>query len=373
MFFYIDESGHTGNNLFDIKQPYLYYGVLGSPLNLDILAETEVCKMRNILDVEDRLHAAELGEEKLVKVIPILYKLSKDKKISFDFYRLNKSDYPVLCFFDQVFDQGINPAMTWTGYWTPLRYVLLAELDKLFTKNLKIIAWSARLESKDTKCDEMVRDVCNQLLDKLQKIEDERIKVLLHDTLSWAIHNTRKLNFNAKSKRDKKFISPNLIGFQSAYFGVINRSKKAKRKILKVIIDQQHQFNSVQDYLAEIYRRVEGENYPLGWNIGEMDLRKTKMPLPTFSSSKSSYGLELVDLYLWLFKRYQEDKLNHPALIKFVDSQLKKAYFDEVSIKATTFRFKNWMRSLEPMTEEDYLRGQYFKELDEKRRTSFQV
>ena len=78
MFFYIDESGHTGNNLFDSTQPYLYYGVLGSQLNLDILAEPEVRKMRKILGVEDRLHAAELGETNLVKILPDLYKLSKE-------------------------------------------------------------------------------------------------------------------------------------------------------------------------------------------------------------------------------------------------------------------------------------------------------
>jgi hypothetical protein len=28
MFFYVDESGHTGSNLFDPAQPQLYYGVL---------------------------------------------------------------------------------------------------------------------------------------------------------------------------------------------------------------------------------------------------------------------------------------------------------------------------------------------------------
>ena len=373
MFFYIDESGHTGNNLFDSTQPYLYYGVLGSQLNLDILAEPEVRKMRKILGVEDRLHAAELGETNLVKILPDLYKLSKDRKISFDFYRLDKSDYPVLCFFDLVFDQGINPAMTWSGYWTPLRYVLLAHLDKLFTTDLKKLAWSARLESKDSTCDEIVQNICNQLLDKLHKIDDKRLNELFHDTLSWAIHNTRELSFNAKSKRDKKFISPNLIGFQSAYFGIVNRSKKAKRKVFKVTIDQQDQFNTVQDYLAEIYRKVEGESYPIGFNIGEMDLTKTKMPLPSFSSSKKSYGLELVDLYLWLFKRYQEGKLNHPALIQFVNSQFKKAYFDEVSIKATTFRFEAWMRTLEPMTEEDYKRGLHLKQMEENRRKSFLV
>jgi len=373
MFFYIDESGHTGNNLFDSTQPYLYYGVLGSQLNLDILAEPEVRKMRKILGVKDRIHATELGENNLSKIIPELNKLAKKRRIFFDFYRVHKTDYPVICFFDQVFDQGINPAIPWSSYWTPLRYVLLAELNNLFSIDLRIKAWKARLESKDSVCDEAVQFICKSLLKRVIHLRDVRLKELLYDGLTWAIQNTRQLNFNAKSKNDKKFISPNLIGYQAAYFGIINRSKRSKKQVFKIIIDQQDQFNTVQNYLSDLYRQIEGQNYPLGWNIGEMDLRKVKMPLPIFCSSKKSYGLELVDIFLWIFKRYQEDKLKHPILINFVESRINNVYTDEVSIEATTNRFKNWMRSLGPMTPEEYQRGQQIKQMEENRRKSFLV
>ncbi len=41
MYFYVDESGHTGTNLFDDDQPILYYGVLSSELDVDDLASGE--------------------------------------------------------------------------------------------------------------------------------------------------------------------------------------------------------------------------------------------------------------------------------------------------------------------------------------------
>ena len=85
MFFYIDESGHTGNNLFDVTQPYLYYGVIGSLVNLDMLAKDEVEKIRKKFGVE-RLHATELGETKLVNLIIDLKRLSKKYSLTFDFY-----------------------------------------------------------------------------------------------------------------------------------------------------------------------------------------------------------------------------------------------------------------------------------------------
>lgn len=37
MFSHVDESGHTGSELFDATQPVLYYGVLSSDMNLDVL------------------------------------------------------------------------------------------------------------------------------------------------------------------------------------------------------------------------------------------------------------------------------------------------------------------------------------------------
>lgn len=41
MFFYVDESGHTGANLFDEAQPTLFYGVLSSAVHLDYVAEPD--------------------------------------------------------------------------------------------------------------------------------------------------------------------------------------------------------------------------------------------------------------------------------------------------------------------------------------------
>jgi hypothetical protein len=53
LYFYVDESGHTGPNLFDENQPILYYGVLSSKINLDAAAESRVKKIRKKLGVKD--------------------------------------------------------------------------------------------------------------------------------------------------------------------------------------------------------------------------------------------------------------------------------------------------------------------------------
>jgi hypothetical protein len=68
MYFHVDESGHTGTNLFDEDQPILYYGVLSSKFNIDNQAEKELSVLRKRLGVQ-RLHASELGNGGLVQIV----------------------------------------------------------------------------------------------------------------------------------------------------------------------------------------------------------------------------------------------------------------------------------------------------------------
>ena len=145
MYFYIDESGHTGPNLFDPDQPMLYYGVLSSQVNVDFLAEEHLQKLRRQAQVP-RLHANELGNGGLVPLIEGLVEIQRRLDFRFDLYRVAKPDHAIICFFDQVFDHGNNPAITWSGYWTPMRYVLLLKLASLFDEDVAKRAWEARIE-----------------------------------------------------------------------------------------------------------------------------------------------------------------------------------------------------------------------------------
>lgn len=46
MYFYVDETGHTGPNLYDRTQPVLSYGALSSSVDLDKAAEAELTVLR---------------------------------------------------------------------------------------------------------------------------------------------------------------------------------------------------------------------------------------------------------------------------------------------------------------------------------------
>lgn len=107
----MNESGHTGPQLFDTAQPVLYYGVISSDVNLDVLAEERLIPLRKHPGI-DRLHAAQLGGGRLVTIADELVAMQKKFDLRFDLYRVNKPDHAVICFYDQVSDPAMNPAVT---------------------------------------------------------------------------------------------------------------------------------------------------------------------------------------------------------------------------------------------------------------------
>jgi hypothetical protein len=367
MHFFVDESGHTGPNLFDSHQPMLYYGVLSSRLNVDVMAESVVRSLRRRLAVP-RLHAAELGNAGLASVANDLVGLQRRLDLRFDFYRVAKPDHAVICFFDQVFDQGVNPAMTWTGYWTPLRYVLLLKVASLFDEGLARLAWDARLQLDDRQAERLVSEVCYQLLERVGRLPDARSRQLMGDVLTWAAEHPQELSYNAQSKLDRLSVMPNVIGFQSVMTGIASRLLKAKRKAARVVVDQQSQFNRAQRTLHEYYMAASKVTLQSGPGLPEVSYRGVPDVPIEFLGGANSYGLELVDVYLWTFRRIVERQEVAPSLIQLALPQMRRGQADEISLRAIEKRWTRWFEDLPAPTHEQMEKAKVIQAIDEGRR-----
>lgn len=370
MYFYVDESGHTGTNLFDENQPVLYYGVLSSKVNLDVLAENELSVLRKRLGVK-RLHASELGNGGLVQIVDDLINIQKKYDLRFDIYRIAKPDHALICFFDQVFDQVLNPAITWSAYWTPLRYVLLLKLASLFDEDILKIAWSARIELNDEKANAGLIEVCRTIKGRVSELPDERSRTLIYDALNWAQNNPTEIQYNAKRKKDLLSITPNLIGFQSVMHGIASRLKKNNKNASIITVDQQSQFNKGQKTFAEFCVSV--KNAPLlsiGPGLPEIDFKDMPTIPLSFKSGTYSAGLEVVDVYIWLFKRMLEEKEVANELQPFINKQIPKSKTYEISINAISSRSQKWFEELPEPTEDEIKKGSELMKIDEARRIS---
>lgn len=370
MYFYVDESGHTGPELFDETQPMLYYGVLSSSFNVDLLAESAMALMRKKLGVE-RLHASELGNGRLVLIIDQLCGLQKRLDLRFDLCRVAKPDHAVISFFDQVFDQGVNPAVTWMGYWSPLRYVLLLKVAFLFDEEIAKAAWQARICMKDAEAQAGLIRVCRTLRERVPELPDARSRQLIGEALLWAEHNASSISYNVTDKKALLQIAPNMIGFQSVMHGIAARVKKAKRNASRIVVDQQSQFNKSQKSLAEFYASARGVALESGPGMPKMDLKHIPQVPIQFASSKNSAGLELVDVHLWIFKRVLEGKEVAPELYALLKPQLLRSQTNEVSLNALAKRWTKYFNEipeLKDMPAERVARAEQIHAIDEERR-----
>ena len=102
VFFHIDESGNTGNNLFDKQQPVLSYGMLSSRWDVDTHATAERAAILRIIGAPS-LHANQLTPTQLREISSALIELHNRFEFHFDYYFIDKPSFAVVTFFNAVF------------------------------------------------------------------------------------------------------------------------------------------------------------------------------------------------------------------------------------------------------------------------------
>ncbi|MDT8855039.1 DUF3800 domain-containing protein [Paracoccaceae bacterium Fryx2] len=339
MYYYIDESGNTGLHLFDPAQPLLYYGVLGARANLDVIAAPLLRTLRKELGVK-RIHANELGVAKLTTIAERLEKFSKKNDLRFSIFTVDKKDHAIISYFDQVFDAGLNEAVAWNHYWTPLRYPLLFKVAYLFDEEIAKTAWKARLEKNSARCASMLQGVHRQLLANISRLPDARSREIIDGAIRWADANPDEISYGVGNYDTSLQISPNLVGFQSVLYGVGTESNAMGQKVHKITVDRQTEFNKAQAELAGIYQKLRGHKSSLGPGMPEFDYSTLPETPPEYKPGDESAGLELVDVTLWTAKRMREDKSVSNELKSLFFRQARRGHTDEVSLAALDRRWR---------------------------------
>jgi hypothetical protein len=366
-YFYVDESGHTGPNLYDPAQPILYYGLLSSTHNVDAIALNDVSRLRAVFGVE-RLHASELKAEQLGPLGSTLSSLQRRMDLRFDIYEVNKRDHAIIAFFDQIFDCHMNPAVAWHHYWTPMRYFFLLNLATLFDETLGKKAWEARISLDEGRAAIAVAEVCKALLDRLPTLRDPRTRTVLEEALRWAAEHPAALSYNAGSSAAAKAIMPNVIGFQSVMFRIAGRVHALKPSKVAITVDRQSQFNTAQRSIAEVYGRARGSTLPMGPGMPVVDF--TGMPdCPiVVAGGADSPGLEITDVCLWAFRRVNEGREVPDALVPVCKRLASRTDTDEVSLRALERRWGDHFSKMPEPGEEQIATARALLELAEQRR-----
>jgi len=360
MFFHIDESGNTGNNLFDVSQPRLSYGVLSSTKNSDVLCKDIHNKILEQIGKE-YIHANVLGIGGLCDIAPELIEIQKQINFDFDYFFIDKITFALTMFFEAVFDAGLNEAVKWDTYWTPLRYLMIHKLKLLFDEELLKKSWDLCISNR---IENRVADIVN-LLSELKKrtvrinILDGRSKELMIYAFEFGINNPLSLDFGTN---DRKLISPNAVGFQFVVAAIARRARLKKQKnISSIIVDKQKQFNNAQIkthlYATKIAKGFESAtpeekfiytNHPLNKDFSEDEVLRKDLPDKDISISKScdSIGLQIVDVYLWIANKLSSG-VNLPEEILYLWSLFgRRTLSDGIYMEGMLERFLKYLDNL---------------------------
>ncbi|MYA30655.1 MAG: hypothetical protein F4Y31_05405 [Gammaproteobacteria bacterium] len=368
MFFHIDESGNTGMNLFDTSQPRLSYGVLSSALNVDLLGKGVHRRMTTRLGVPV-LHANEMGVGGMVKIADQLRALQKKFRFSFDYYYIDKPTYALVLLFDAVFDAGLNKAVKWDLYWTPLRFAAIHFLTQLVDEELLKKAWALCITKKDKVNQERIVDLLSDL--KARTIRSDlqpRVKELFIDAFEFGTRNPLALDFGIF---DKKLVSPNAVGYQFVVRAIARRSRRRRwRGRTSIKIDRQQEFNNAQiETHYNLTRIAEGlekagvavrEAYSFHPMFRDLDakhvqLRDLPIEAPEVKSSERSIGLQIVDLYLWITNRMAKGDQLPADLLRVARMFLRNGVFDSISLEGMAQRLQDFEKQLpayEDLTDE---------------------
>ena len=316
MFFFVDESGNTGNNLFDASQPVLCYGTLSSKQNPDVLAKRDHAAMLRKLGVPC-LHANELGLSRLSRLAPALIRLQKRFDFRFDYWYMHKPTYALSTLFEAIFDFERNRALKWEKDRAPFALPVFRELSLLCDEEVLKKAWSLRNAKDIDRRGGEIAALLKELHERSRASDmDPATRALFDAALGFGIWRPQALDFGSS---DKKMYAPNAVGFQFVLSAIARRLREAKRKdALSIKADRQSEFNSAQasahdmlkqysDALAALGEKERRKfvSQPFFESVDAEDALRIRMPGRgiEFVASKSSVGLQIVDIYLWIMRR----------------------------------------------------------------------
>jgi hypothetical protein len=360
MFFHVDESGNSGNNLFDANQPVLSYGVLSSRWDVDAHGIAEHAALVRAAEAAS-IHANKLGDAGLVKLAPGLIALHRQFEFRFDYYFVHKPSFVATTFFNAVFDAGLNEAMKWDWYWTPLRFPLVAALASVMTDEIAREAWRLCSVPRGRVAAEapQVKSLLKKTLERIEAEKmDGRMREVMADALRYGIAHPENMDFGIYSPTA---LAPNTIGFQFVLTAIARRQQQTKEKALRITVDRQTQFNKAQietynhqaklasalrhgpadrkRYLAHPF--MEGAREDVEALIGHFPEESL-----TIAESDRTIGLQLADTYLWLLNRLINGKAIPKPLRPLVGAIAEDALIDGISIEAMLHRFANFEKKL---------------------------
>jgi hypothetical protein len=343
MYAYIDETGNTGQNIFDEAQPHFLTAALVTRTNFDVLYRVPIHKLANSVGVT-ALHANELGLRQIETISPDLLRILKKADARFIFSNIEKKYLSLTKIVDYVFDCGENLAVPWQVYsLRTLRLLITFKLAYIIDHALAKDFWTALMEPQRDQAYAKYVAACRELLSRVDYLPDKRSREVVSQALRWVIDNPETIRFHSSTREGRYDHFPNMVAFINLIAGIENQSKRWNRPVKLIVHDEQMQFAKNLKRWHAIFTNASDE--PFRWP-GDAPVVLRRVPGSTFFMSRDndSPGIQVTDILLWLFKRIVEEKHLGPDSGSLLHFALSRAWYQD-------FSFKNVGRELQERLE----------------------
>ncbi|MFB3813085.1 MAG: DUF3800 domain-containing protein [Terriglobales bacterium] len=294
---YADESGHSGLKLFDTEQDTFWTATVIAFSDLDQKYNTFHQELLRLAG-KPELHGNELGFGRIEKIAGRLAWFIRQKKLRFSFVRIFKPYLATTKMFDLVFDSGTNPAVPPHAYGVrQLRLLNLLHFAQLLTTDDLNEFWDLFQAQDAERFGRLLATVRDRVKDMPY---DARSIQILADVLDWGSKHPDAV-LDPFGEGD----SPNFVAFTALFDHLHSFHKQYGHMIECFVHDEQDQFVPHFAKAFEFLTKFHSELEPLAMITDIVPISSFNCNLEVRSSS-SSFGLQIVDVCLWLCKRVME-------------------------------------------------------------------
>ena len=306
MYAYIDESGNTGKNMLDPEQPYFHMIAMVSPVDFDSAFRQRVSDIAKRVGV-DHLHGSQLGVAGVEQVALHLIELLQFSQVQFVCACVNKEDIIAIHFFNEFFDPWENPAAPSHFYSVEtLRFILLGQVARLLTGEDKRVFWDAYLSVPSPASELGIVSVIDNVLLRANALSDDRARQIIGETLSWAKSHVVTFGFWRFGQSLRLNYLPNVFVLPLVLTDIGAIADKHQTQVKAIVHDQQQQFGETLREWHSRFSGMEPKRIPLGdIYVDISDLRGSQFEM---RDSKTSPGLQIVDVVLWAWSRIISEK-----------------------------------------------------------------
>ena len=369
MFVFVDETGNTGANLFDNEQPVFTYGALMTRDDFDLTYNEKLSKIAGEIG-QTSFHASVQGIRTIESLAPRLLEILGDAGACVSISRVVKYDLAVMKLADTFFDSGENMAVPWHVYNAqPLRLLIVVQVARLLDANLVRRFWDAYTEQNKQKSRSKMLPVLYHIILRVNEIQDDRSREIITEALNWATANPEAISFHTGSQALRKGDLPNMAAFPELLGSIEIYSKKWSQPVEEIRHDRQNQFEGKLREWHAMFSSASAD--PLMLLFAEKHVfRRVFGSKFTVCNSSDSWGIQVLDIILWLIRQIESGKQLPTNCLKLLSYCASTGYTYELSLRSVELSLMDSLARLQstPVTRSSKRAAEKQLKFAEKRR-----